>query len=66
MAVGEIGGRCESYYFVLILVRENLILVMEKSGNFKIDLLTTPNPPFRTVGGPGKIFNFFLHNFNCT
>ena len=32
MAVGEIGGRCKSYYFVFNLVRE-------KSGNFKVDLL---------------------------
>ena len=35
MAIGEVEGRCKSYYFVLTLVRE-------KSGNFKVDLLCEP------------------------
>ena len=35
MAVGEIGGCCKSYYFVLTLVSE-------KSGNFNVDLLCEP------------------------
>ena len=33
-AIGDVRGRCKSYYFVLTLVRENHILVREKSGNF--------------------------------
>ena len=37
-----VGCCCKSYYFVLTLVRENHILVREKSGNFKIDLLCEP------------------------
>ena len=40
--MGEIEGRCKSFYFVLTLVRENHILVREKSGNFKVDLLCEP------------------------
>ena len=43
MAVGEIGGHCKSYCFVLTLVRENNILVREKSANFKFDLLCVPS-----------------------
>ena len=35
MDVGEIGGCCKSYCFVLTLVRE-------KSGNFKVHLLCEP------------------------
>ena len=42
MAVGEVGGCCKSYNCVLILVRENQILVKEKSGSFKVDLLCEP------------------------
>ena len=37
MAVGEVGGHCKSYYFVLTLVSEN-------SGNFKVDILCEPCP----------------------
>ena len=38
----EVGDRCKNNYFVLTLVRENHILVREKSGNFKADLLCKP------------------------
>ena len=41
MAVGEVGGYCRSYY-VPTLVREIHILVREKKGNFKVDLLCEP------------------------
>ena len=64
MAVGEIGGFCQSYYFVLTLVMENHILVREKSGNFKVDLLCAPCSMMWSefcAGLPiGYVLNFYL------
>ena len=68
MAVGEIGGRCKSYYFVLTLVRENQIFVREKSGNFKVDLLCEPcievfikeRSVKRVRAGSKSVFNMYV------
>ena len=54
MAVGEIGGCCKGYYFVLTLVREI-------SMNFKVYLLCEPcNTPFLEIGGCCKGYYFVL------
>ena len=36
MAIGEVGGRCKSYYFVLTLVRENHIYSGKSQGILKL------------------------------
>ena len=42
MAVGEVECRSKSCYFVLNLVMENHVLVLEKLRNFKVNLLCEP------------------------